>query len=47
MKEKNSVVDNNSRYSFMFGELNALEDALDFEYRISAGRICELKRLKA
>ena len=41
------MVDNNSRYSFMFGELDALEDALDFEYRISAGRIGELKRLKA
>ena len=36
-------MDNKSRYSFMFGELVAL----DIEYRISAGRIGELKSLKA
>ena len=37
------MMDNKSRYSFMFGELVAL----DIEYRISAGRISELKSLKA
>ena len=37
------MMDNKSRYSFMFGELVAL----DIEYRISAGRIGELKSLEA
>ena len=36
------MVDSKSRYSFMFGELVAL----DIEYRVSAGRISELKSLK-
>ena len=37
------MMDNNSRSSFMFGELLALNTV----YRISAGRIGELKSLKA
>ena len=37
------MMDNKSRYFFMIGELVAL----DIEYRISAGRIGELKSLKA
>ena len=36
-------MEDKSRYSFKFGELVAL----DIEYRISAGRIGELKSLKA
>ena len=36
------MVDSKSRYSFMFGELVAV----DIEYRVSAGRISELKSLK-
>ena len=37
------MMDNNSRYSIMFGKLVAL----DIECRISAGRIGELKSPKA
>ena len=37
------MMDNKSRYSFMSGELFAL----DIEYRILVGRIGELKSLKA
>ena len=37
------MMENKSRYSFLFGELVAL----DIEYRISAGCIGELKSLKA
>ena len=36
------MVDRKSRYSFMFGELVAL----DIEYRVSTGRISVLKSLK-
>ena len=36
------MVDSKLRYSFMFGELVAL----DIEYRVSTGRISELKSLK-
>ena len=47
MKEKTQtqfeMMDNQSRYSFMLGKLVAL----DTEYRIQAGRIGDLKSLKA
>ena len=47
MKEKTQtqfeMMDKQSRYSFMLGKLVAL----DTEYRISAGRIGDLKSLKA